>query len=1122
MAENINRRLNIYINDREVVNSMRGITGEISRTRNELRNLNKGAANYDDEVKRLTKSLSELTTRQATFKTEISGSTSMLQKMKNIIGPVGTGLLAAFSIGAVLSGFVSSVKNAFKTINDFEQGIADLSSITGAAGKDLEYLRKQSIELGKATIGGASAVVEAYKLIASAKPELLENVQALNQVTESVLLLAKASGMEMPAAATALTDAMNQYGVDASQAAVFVDALANGAKYGAAEIPQITEGLLKFGAVARSSNVNIKESVGLVELLAENGLKGVEAGTALRNILLKISAPDALPKEAVKEFERLGISLEFLKDKTIPIQEKLETLKPLLKDNASIIKIFGLENATAAINVIGHTDRLQELILKMEEVGTAEEQAAIKMDTVNSKTELLKSKYDSLILSIGSGGGVVSNFFKFFIDGASDALTGLLRLNNSWDELQNKSRTDGQKEGRKSFDKRVNTGINQGGKEEDVVKEIQKTARKELDGRLWAIDDAKKELEKAKKEALSFGESFDEKAAQRKIEQIQKEIGFQEALIKSGNQRIYDIKNPKSSSNLDGGPLVDEDADKKRVKDLADAKKHSDALLKLEDDLQKELLDSRREAEDLKLGLIKDDYEREKAVLNTSYNRKIEDLKTNIQKESDAIAKLKIGISSSKTSPGDLVSFKKQLQERLSIQAAYNDTLVATNQTRDLKLGELQEKFLKVDFDKKQEAIARDLQNLHTKHDNELASITDLASAKSLLADYLSVDEIKKVHGLEEAKKKIKEQFQKEEIQLQIKHLTDLSAVMQGMLENTTLPPEQREAILKFYDDLAAKIAALNGSKDSASPDASKDIKSFSGIDILGFTPEQWQKTFDSFDTFSEKIAAVEMAVGAVKNAFGIYFQFLEMGDKRSLQKFESSNRKKQLELASQLEKGYITQEVYIARKAKLDSELAKKKAELEYKQAKREKIMAIASILINTAIGVSKALAQGGFVVGIPMAAVVGALGLVQLGLAIAQPLPNKSGFYDGGYTGSGDERSSPGPVHYDEYVVPKKVLFSNDPVVPNIIGYLEAKRQGKNPQTPQEKSTVSASAQSGSGSSEINQQVVNSLNRNSAILEKIEENGIPAFLENDIKTAKKMRDKIKEVTKLESKSKL
>jgi hypothetical protein len=67
----------------------------------------------------------------------------------------------------------------------------------------------------------------------------------------------------------------------------------------------------------------------------------------------------------------------------------------------------------------------------------------------------------------------------------------------------------------------------------------------------------------------------------------------------------------------------------------------------------------------------------------------------------------------------------------------------------------------------------------------------------------------------------------------------------------------------------------------------------------------------------------------------------------------------------------------------------------------------------------------------------------LEQLIGLVAQPLPDRGGFYDGGY--SGPERNSPGPVHYDEYVVPKKVLFSNDPVVPNIVGYLEAKRTGK-----------------------------------------------------------------------------
>lgn len=388
-------------------------------------------------------------------------------------------LIGAFGLTTGIALFAGIMKGAYDTIKQFEQGVADLQAITGATGKDLDFLKNSALDLGKTVKGGAIAVVEAYKLIASAKPELLENVQALNSVTKSAIELSQAAGMELPEAATALTDALNQFNAPAEKAGEFVDALANGAKYGAAEIPQTTEALLKFGAVARTSNISIQESVALIELLAENGIKGAEAGTKLRNVLLKISAPDALPKEARAEFERLGISLNFLKDTTIPIQEKLEKLKPLLKDNSSIVKIFGDENATAAINVLSHTDRLGELIPKMGEFGTAAEQAEIRMNTLNGKTDILKSTYDTLVLSIGEGSGVVSTFFKTFVEGATDALNGLIRLNTSWDGLFGKSATKGVEDGKKLY--------------QDVFKEIFKPLsskeKKAIEDKIKAIDE---------------------------------------------------------------------------------------------------------------------------------------------------------------------------------------------------------------------------------------------------------------------------------------------------------------------------------------------------------------------------------------------------------------------------------------------------------------------------------------------------------------------------------------------------------------------------------------------------------------------------------------------------------
>ncbi len=317
--------------------------------------------------------------------------------LKNMLGGLGL----AIGVGSVFS---SSVR----TVSEFGDAVADLSAITGATGKDLDYFKKQSIEMGVNVKGGASAVVEAYKLIAGAKPELLTNAEALNSVTEAAILLSKASGMELPEAATALTDAMNQFGADADQASKFVDVLASGAKFAAAEIPQITEALLKFGAVAKTSNVDVKESTGLIETLAEKGLKGADAGTALRNVMLKLSAPDALGKDAQDRLRAMGINFEALSDKSKPFSERLAVLKPLLKDNAALVKVFGTENAVAATTLLSSTDRIKELTSQMDSNGVALEQQEAKSKTLSEAYNRLKETFNGFILNMSEGAGAAS------------------------------------------------------------------------------------------------------------------------------------------------------------------------------------------------------------------------------------------------------------------------------------------------------------------------------------------------------------------------------------------------------------------------------------------------------------------------------------------------------------------------------------------------------------------------------------------------------------------------------------------------------------------------------------------------------------------------------------------
>ena len=772
MGKEISQRLKIYINGKEVDATLSNLRKSLAQFRTQSNRAVEGTPEwkkYNEEVARLEGELHQATAAQKKFREEtglgipnLKESGSWLDKLKAKLGPVATGFLAAFSIGAVVGGAMAALRGAVKTINEFEQSVADLQAITGAAGDDLEYLKNQAIILGEKTKGGAVAVVEAYKLIASAKPELLENVEALNMVTEATLTLAQAAGMEMPAAATALTDAMNQFGADASQASVFVDALANGAKYGAAEIPDITEAVLKFGAVSRTSNIDIKESVALVELLAENGIKGAEAGTKLRNVLLKISAPDALPKEAKEVIEKLGISMEFLNDKTIPLQQKLEALKPLLKNNADIVEVFGLENATAAINVIEHTDRIGELTSKMGEVGTATEQASIKMNTVAGKTELLKAKYDSFILTVSGGGGVISNFFKFWIEGASNALTGLTRLNSSWDELYARAQGDGTAKGVKSFAERFNNLVGTGN-DAEVAKSVKEAARNTLYTLKQSYDENEAAMKAHNPWALNFS-GISPKDMKEKKEQLTKEIAAYNSIIAEANNKINSFENPAGATGGTTTPTgtptgsLTEEEEKKRKTAAEKYKNEEKQLTESIKQQQEQRAINQKEGLDKELAGIDEKYriQIEKAAGHNEQIKELEALRD--QEKQDLTIQRTL----------EFEARKKELQNQIDLQkTTTEEEAAALKLTTDLEkeLAELD----KLKFNEEQKAELK--KQIIEKYNNDVAKITDAAALKRLQKQKeVDITEIN---------------FEKQKSEIKINLAQQLGNVLLGVLGNS-------------------------------------------------------------------------------------------------------------------------------------------------------------------------------------------------------------------------------------------------------------------------------------------------------------------------------------------------
>ncbi|QIH39737.1 phage tail tape measure protein [Flavobacterium sp. Sr18] len=871
---------------------------------------------------------------------KIASFTSGIKNLVGAFGLLGGGALVA-----------SVLKKAFDTIKQFDQGIADLSAITGAAGKDLDYLKNQAIDLGKGTKGGAVAVVEAYKLIASAKPELLENVEALNQVTEAVLTLAQASGMEMPDAAIALTDAMNQFGADASQAAVFVDALANGAKYGSAEIPQVTEALLKFGAVARTSNVSIQESTALVELLAENGLKGADAGTALRNVLLKISAPDALPKKAQEEFAKLGISLETLKDKSIPIQQKLELLKPLLKDNASIVKVFGLENATAALNVLGHTDRLKELTSKMNENGTAAEQASIRTDTLTGSMDKLESAWSSFILSLNEKGNGLGGFFKGVLDFAKESVHGMTVMF-----------TDEEKKRNDELGKIKQTGIEsaialyskENGYNEERLNKIKKQNSDEITENTKKVNALIADNKKLSQNTVfltgaikndSFAKIMDNRkkiaALNNKTTDLFGKNTGVNSLIASGKPGKTTPPPPPALTNDNA------DADKAAKEALDRAKRLSDSLYEvkkqqLERDIKinDEIVSNDKLSDDVRIAALELSSKKQITLTELTQQHSLDADKFVLEKDR-MNANQKVLINND-------AAFKIQ-----DINKKTSEEILKINQFDEAKY---------------QKDLEDKVSKINIAMNEELAVEFDRFAALGDLEAMAQADREKAIEDHEKRIFDIKKAFAIKTLKLQIANLEGQLATNDLLPVNEQISADKRQKIEENLSNAKVAIKENELSKNKETNQVTIQSESEKALQILDISAQLAGALSDiSNSLFDAKIQKIDDEIS--KN--NEYYD-------------------KQIELSGNDER---QKDLYADERDKKNEALEKKKRKEQHKQAVFNKAMSALNVGISTSMAIISALAQvPKFDFGISAASIATAYGIVgaaQLAAVLASPLP-------------------------------------------------------------------------------------------------------------------------------------
>jgi TP901 family phage tail tape measure protein len=346
------------------------------------------------------------------FTTRLGTANKSAQRFDKSMGS----LIGRFATFAAVSGVVVG---SVKKMADFEEAVSNLSAITGAVGDDLDFLSRKAIELGKATTKSSIDTVNAFKLIASAKPELLDNAQALAATTKEAITLSEASGLTLPDAARALASALNQFNLSADQSSRAINILAAGSKFAGAEIPDLTASLKEFGGIADSLDIPLEEAAAAVETVSSKELKGSRAGIQLKNVFLKLgSATD-----------------KNLNPKIVGLSKALENLAPIQDDVTELTKLFGRENILAGQTLIKQRNRLSELTEAMTGTNIAYEQAAINTDNLNSDVKKLSSAWEGFILNLNQGEGQISQVLRRTVIGATELVNIIDELNKTTQEL---------------------------------------------------------------------------------------------------------------------------------------------------------------------------------------------------------------------------------------------------------------------------------------------------------------------------------------------------------------------------------------------------------------------------------------------------------------------------------------------------------------------------------------------------------------------------------------------------------------------------------------------------------------------------------------------------------------
>ena len=348
-----------------------------------------GAAAFRGSVGQIEGATRRVEASQVRARTAFNRTGSTLLRVRALLLGLGIG----FTMAAIV-----------QEIATFEQAMADVAALLGSErgpAHVMEQMNQVARELGATTVFTAREAAEGFKYLTLAGFDAQESIEAL----PATLNLASAGALSLGRAADLATNILTAFRLEADQTADVVDVMAATASRSNTSINQLGEAMKFVAPAAAAAGNTVRQTSAALGILGNSGIQATLAGTALRNIMIRITNPSDKAREALGQ---LGLTFETLQAELQGERGLIGVINLLADaglDLGTALKIGQARAGGALLALTNSVDDLNEMEETLRNVeGAAQDMADIRMDTIIGALTRLRSALSEASLQVGDSG----------------------------------------------------------------------------------------------------------------------------------------------------------------------------------------------------------------------------------------------------------------------------------------------------------------------------------------------------------------------------------------------------------------------------------------------------------------------------------------------------------------------------------------------------------------------------------------------------------------------------------------------------------------------------------------------------------------------------------------------